>query len=94
MFTVITVFFSLFIVGLAGWTLTIFVTKDDSQKFIKEELSNMFEITKMLLLSIKSLIQILTTAAFSSKSDESTGVDEQLLKFVPPISNKQEDKAA
>ena len=99
MLNVITVFFSLFIFGLTGWTLTTFVSKDDSQKVIKEELENMFDITKRLLLSIKSLIQILTKASFSSNpdkatSDKATGVDEQLLKFVPSISDNQEDKAA
>ena len=99
MLNVITVFVSLFIFGLAGWTLTTFVTKDDSQKVIKGELENMFDITKRLLLSIKSLIQILTKASFSSNSDKAisdkaTGVDEQLLKFVPSISDNQEDKAA
>ena len=94
MLNVITVFFSLFIFCLSGWTLTTFVTKDDSQKVIKEELENIFEITKRLLLSIKSLIQILTKASFSSNSDKATGVDEQLLKFVPSISDNQEDKAA
>ena len=94
MLTVITLFFSLFIFGLTGWTLTTFVTKDESQEIIKEELENIFEITKRLLLSIKSLIQILTKASFSSNSDKATGVDEQLLKFVPSISDNQEDKAA
>ena len=94
MLNVITVFFSLFIFGLTGWTLTTFVSKDDSQKVIKVELENMFNITKRLLLSIKSLIQILTKASFSSNSDKATEVDEQLLKFVPSISDNQEDKAA
>ena len=94
MLNVITVFFSLFIIGLTGWTLTTFVSKDDSQKVIKGELENMFDITKRLLLSIKSLIQILTKASFSSNSDKATGVDEQLLNFVPSISDNQEDKAA
>ena len=94
MLNVIIVFFSLFIFGLTGWTLTTFVSKDDSQKVIKGELENMFDITKRLLLSIKSLIQILTKASFSSNSDKATGVDEQLLKFVPSISDNQEDKAA
>ena len=99
MLNVIIVFFSLFIFGLAGWTLTTFVTKDESQEIIKEELGNLFEITKRLLLSIKSLVQILTKASFSSNSDKATsdkatGVDEQLLKFVPSISDNQEDKAA
>ena len=94
MLNVIIVFFSLFIFGLTGWTLTTFVSKDDSQKVIQEELEKMFDITKRLLLSIKSLIQILTKASFSSNSDKATGVDEQLLKFVPSISDNQEDKAA
>ena len=100
MFTFITAIFSLFIVALAGWTLLTFVTKDDSQKVIKEELGNIFEITKMLLASIKGLIQILIRSSFPSASDrsidsdKSTELDEQLLKFVPPISSDQEDKAA
>ena len=94
MLNVITVFFSLFIFGLTGWTLTTFVSKDDSQKVIMEELENIFDITKRLLLSIKSLIQILTKASFSSNSDDEAVVDEQLLKFVPSISDNQEDKAA
>ena len=94
MLNVITVFFSLFIFGLAGWTLTTFVSKDDSQNVIKGELENMLDITKRLLLSIKSLIQILTKASFLSNSDKATEVDEQLLKFVPSISDNQEDKAA
>ena len=64
MLNVITVFFSLFIFGLAGWTLTTFVSKDDSQKVIKGELENMLDITKKLLISINSLIQILTKASF------------------------------
>ena len=99
MFNYITVFFSLIIFGLTGWTLTTFVSKDDSQKVIKGELENIFEITKRLLLSIKSLIKILTKASFSSNADKTTSakateVDEQLLKFVPSISDNQEDKAA
>ena len=59
----------------------------------------MLDISKRLLLSIKSLIQILMKASFSPKSnnltsDKTTGVDEQPLKFVPSISDDQEDKAA
>ena len=99
MLNLVSLLFSVFFVALTGWTLVTFVTKDDSQKLIKEELGNIFEITKMLLVSIKSVIQILIKASFPSNSDETTsdnvnGVDEQLLKFVPPISDKQEDEAA
>ncbi len=94
MLNIITVFFTLFIIGLTGWTLTTFVSKDDSQEAIKGELENMFDITKRLLLSIKNLIQILIRASFSSNSDKTTGVDEQLLNLVPSISDNQEDKAA
>ena len=99
MFSLITVFFSLSFISLVGWTFLTYVTKDNSQKFIKEELGNMFEITKMLLISIKSLIQILATASFPSNpieesSENSNKLDEQLLNFVQPISGNQEDKAA
>ena len=99
MFSLITVFFSLSFISLVGWTFLTYVTKDDSQKFIREELGNMFGITKMLLISIKSLIQILTSESFPSDSIEtnsnnSNKLDEQLLNFVQPISGNQEDKAA
>ncbi len=88
------VIFALLVVGLTGWTISTLATKNESREPIQEELSNMFKITKMLFVSIKSLTQILKEASFPSKSDASSEIDEQLLKFVPPISDKQEENKA
>ena len=90
MFTLIKVFFFLFFIGLTGWTITTYLIKEGSQKFIKEELKNLFNSSKMLFTSIKTLIGVLTTHSFSSESveeapTESKKVDDQLLKLVQPI---------
>ena len=94
MFTLLTFASVLFVFALIGWTIAILLTKKESEKLIKEELGNMFEITKMLLVSINSLIKLLINCSFPSGSDESKGIDEQLLKFVPPVSDKQEENKA
>ena len=91
MVTFFVVVFAVLVIGLTGWTITTYVSKDDSQPLIKEELGNMLEITKMLFVSIRSLVQLLRKASFHSISDESTEIDDQLLKFVPKTSEKQED---
>ncbi len=99
MFTLLTVGFALLAVFLFGWTAAILITKKDPQNLIKEELRNMFEITKMLFLSIKSLIKLLIKSSFLPKPDNPTseksgGIDEQLLSFVPPVSDKKEENKA
>ncbi len=90
MFTLIKVSFSLFFIGLTGWTITTYLIKEGSQNLIKEELKNLFNSSKMLFTSIKTLIGVLTTHSFSSESVEgaptqSKEVDDQLLKLVQPI---------
>ncbi|WP_269623489.1 hypothetical protein [Prochlorococcus marinus] len=90
MFTLITVSFSLFFIGITVWTIITYLVKEDSQKVIKEELKNLFDICKMFFLSLKSLIGVLAKYSFSSNSGEtasaeSNGLDEQLLKFVQAV---------
>ncbi len=90
MFTLLKVSFSLFFFGLTGWTVTTYLVKEDSQKFIKEELKNLFENCKMLFVSIKTLIGVLTKHSFSSESvearpTESKEFNDQLLKLVQPV---------
>ena len=95
MLTLITVFISLSIVALAGWTAATYLTKENSQKLIKEELGNLLEITKMFSVSIKSLVQLLMKASSNSGGltfTDSNEIDDQLLKFVPHT--KEEDKVA
>ncbi|AAP99685.1 MULTISPECIES: hypothetical protein [Prochlorococcus] len=98
MFTLITVLFSLFFIGLTGWTIITYLVKEDSQKYIKEELDNLFDISKMLFLSLKGLIGVLAKHSFSSDSvertsNESQGIDDQLLKMVTPVEAVEEDTA-
>jgi len=90
MFTLFKVFFSLFFFGLTGWAVTTYLVKEDSQKFIKEELKNLFENCKMLFVSIKTLIGVLTKHSFSSESvearpTESKEFNYQLLNLVQPV---------
>ncbi len=94
MFTLFSLVVSLFVLSLIVWTIATLVTKKEFEKLIREELRNMFEITRMLLVSVKSLIQLLIKSSFPSKSNESNGIDEQLLKFVPPVSEKQDENKA
>ena len=85
MFTLFKVSFSLFFIGLTGWTVTTYLVKEDSQKFIKEELKNLFDNCKMLLVSIKTLIGVLIKNSFSFESGEAKEFDDQLLKLVQPV---------
>ena len=90
MFTLFKVTFSLFFIALIGWTITTYLVKEDSQKFIKEELKNLFENCKMLFVSIKTLIGVLTKHSFSSESVEARPAEpkefeDQLLKLVQPV---------
>ena len=90
MVTLFKVSFYLFFIGLTGWTVTTYLIKEDSQKFIKEELKNLFDNCKMLFVSIKTLIGVLTKHSFSSESSEASPAeskefDDQLLKLVQPV---------
>ena len=98
MFTLLKVSFSLFFIGLTGWTITTYLVKEDSQKFIKEELKNLFENCKMLFVSIKTLIGVLTKHSFSSESfearpTESKESNDQLVKIVQPVQSIEASRA-
>ena len=90
MFTLITVSSSICFLCLTGWAITTYLVKEDSQKFIEEELKNLLDICKMFFLSLKTLIGVLAKYSFSSDSSEasslqSNGLDEQPLRFVQPV---------
>ena len=70
MSTLITVSFSLCFLALAGWTITTYFIREDSQKDIKDELKNLFNNFKMFFISLKNLILILAKQSFSSDSSE------------------------
>ncbi len=98
MFTLFKVSFYLFFVGLTGWTVTTYLIKEDSQKFIKKELKDLFHNCKMLFVSIKTLIGVLAEHSFSSEScearpAESKEFDDQLVKIVHPVQSIEASKA-
>ncbi len=90
MSTLILVSVSLFCFGLAGWTMATYLVKDDSKKFIQEELINLLDLGKRFFVSLKSLIEVLIKYSFSSDpieeiTAESSELKEQSLKIVDPI---------
>ena len=80
MLTLITVSIVLSLVVLTGWTLTTYILKKDSQKFIREELKNLFDICKQFFVSIKSLLGILASYSLSYESSEANPLEEPILK--------------
>ncbi len=79
MLTLMTLTICLFCMILTGWTLTTYLIKKDSQKFIIEELNNLFNICKQLFVSLKNLIRILASNSLSSESSEATPVEKNVL---------------
>tara|TARA_B100000700_G_scaffold297009_1_gene361505 strand:+ start:169 stop:567 length:399 start_codon:yes stop_codon:yes gene_type:complete len=97
MLTLVTVSIGLFLIILTGWTLTTYFSKKDSQDFIREELTNLFDICKKFFVSLKNLIGILVSNSLSSESNETNTVqetvlteDEQLLSLVQPVTEIEE----
>ena len=80
MLNLINLSISLFFISLTGWTLTIYFFKKDSQKSIREELTNLFDICKTFFLSLKNLIGILGSRTLATEEREVTPVEKSLLK--------------
>ena len=90
MFTLITVSFSLLFVTLTGWTIITYITKKNSQQVIKKEISNLFNISKMFFISLRSLIEILAKNSYPTESTETNTVklnklDDTQLSLVNPV---------
>ena len=92
MLNLITTSISLLLIILTGWTFTTYFIKKDSQKVIKEELINLFDICKKFFLSLKNLTRILTSSSLSHEVGETTPIEEtiskedkQLLNLVQPL---------
>jgi len=92
MLTMITISICLFLIVLTVWTLSTYFIKKDSQKLIREEVKNLFNIFKQLFVSIANLLDILTSNSISNESIERDPVkknilnkDEQLLSLIQPV---------
>tara|TARA_Y100001968_G_scaffold176743_1_gene161930 strand:- start:62 stop:442 length:381 start_codon:yes stop_codon:yes gene_type:complete len=60
----------LFFIVLIGWTITTYFIKKETQKLIREELKNLFEIFNKFFASIKRLIGVLANNSFYSQSNK------------------------
>ena len=92
MLTLITVCICFSLIILTGWTFTTYFIKKDSQKFIIEELKNLFDISKKFFVSLKNLIGILASNSRSSESKKENPINknvfeeiEQPLSLVKPV---------
>ena len=97
MFTILTASICLFFIVLTGWTLTTYFVKKDSQKFIREEVTNLLDICKKFFISIKSLMGVLASTSFASRENNINTVennvlneDEQALNLVQPVKEIEE----
>tara|TARA_Y100001968_G_scaffold4051_1_gene3557 strand:+ start:347 stop:742 length:396 start_codon:yes stop_codon:yes gene_type:complete len=93
MLKVFTLSICLFFIFLTGWTLTAYLVKKNSQKLIREELKNLFDISKKLFVSLKNLIGILSNDSLSTyfieaNATEEKGIekDEEIIRPVQPKS--------
>ena len=78
MITLITVSICLSLILLAGWTVTTYFVKKDSQSLIKEEIKNLFDISKNFLLSLKTLIEVLSSNSLISNAIEPSPVEQNV----------------
>ena len=92
MLTFFTLSIFLFLIFLTGWTVTTYLVKKNSQKLIRVELKNLFDISKNFFVSLKSLIVILSSDSLSNYFNEANtnkekGIeqDEQIIRPVQPM---------
>ena len=99
MLTSVAVLLTLSFVALTVWTIAMLLAKKDSEKLIRTELINIFEISKMLLMSVMRFIKLLFRNTVDSSSDlissgKRATIDEQLLNFVPSLFDKEDKNKA
>ena len=80
MLKVFTLSICLFFIFLTGWTLTAYLVKKNSQKLIREELKNLFDISKKLFVSLKNLIGILSSDSLSTYFIEANATEEKAIE--------------
>tara|TARA_B100000700_G_C14968336_1_gene820006 strand:+ start:868 stop:1263 length:396 start_codon:yes stop_codon:yes gene_type:complete len=92
MITLLEVSFYLFCILLTGWTLATYCMRRESQKLIREELKNLFEISKTFVVSLKTLLGILKSHSFYAvprktypEEQKILNEDEKPLSLVEPI---------
>tara|TARA_B100000579_G_C22814748_1_gene847194 strand:- start:148 stop:504 length:357 start_codon:yes stop_codon:yes gene_type:complete len=64
---------------LTGWTFTTYLIRKDSKQLIREELQNLFDICKKFFVSVKNLIEILSSHSHSYEVIKKNPVEENIL---------------
>ena len=92
MLSLITISICLFFIVLTVWTASAYFIKKNSQKLIREEIRNLFNICKQFFVSLINLIGVLKSNSISSEYIEGDQVEnniideeEQLLSLIQPI---------
>ena len=80
MLTLFVVLICLLFVCLTGWTIATYFVNQSSQKLIKEEIKNLFDIGKKFFISLKNLIVILATYSIVPKSNKVNSDEKKILR--------------
>jgi len=80
MLTLFVVLICLLFVCLTGWTIATYFVNQSSQKLIKEEIKNLFDIGKRFFISLKNLIVILATYSIVPKSNKVNSDEKKILR--------------
>ena len=80
MLTLFVVLICLLFVCLTGWTIATYFVNQSSQKLIKEEIKNLFDIGKRFFTSLKNLIVILATYSIVPKSNKVNSDEKNILR--------------
>ena len=92
-FLMITLVF-LLVLGLAGWTISTFMSKGKHQEEIKNELGNIYESFKYLSSSVTALVKLLMKDSISSaKEDDLASIKSNVVDLLK-LDKKEKDEAA
>ncbi len=86
--------FFLFILGLAGWTVSTLMSKGKHQEEIQNELGNIFESCKYLFSSITALVKLLMKDSISSAKDDDFGPIKSNVIDLLKLDKKEKEEAA
>ena len=84
----------LFILGLAGWTVSTLMSKGKHQEEIKNELGNIFESFKYLSASVSSLVKLLMKDSIASAKDDDFGPIRSNVIDLLKLEKKDKEEAA
>ena len=84
----------LFVLGLAGWTVSTLMSNGKHQEEIKSEIANIFESLKYLFASLTALVKLLMKDSISSAKDDDFGPIKSNVIDLLKVENKEKEEAA